>query len=71
MTTEAIIQNLQKDITIIIEKISMIESSIEEISDDLHQVKPEYLAKLKKIEKKKGKTFSTKKDFLHYLKHEL
>ena len=67
MTTEAIIQNLQKDITLIIEKISKMESSMEEICDDLHQVKPEYLKKLEKIKKGKFYHFENKRDFLNSL----
>ena len=72
MGTETInLQNVQQQLSFLIEKVTKIESNIEEIHQDLHQVKPEYIEKLKEIEKKKGKSFTSSKAFLHYIEHEL
>ncbi len=70
--TEAItIQDLHQEIILLAEKIRDIEENVEEIHEDLHRVRPEYLEKLEKIKQEPGKRFSSKEDFLHYLEHGL
>lgn len=39
------------------QKLEVIEQELKEISEDLHRVKPEFVEKLKKIEKGKFHTF--------------
>jgi len=41
------------DLSFLKEKILKIEMDVSEINDDLHQVRPEYLEKLKKIDEGK------------------
>ncbi len=46
-------QRIIEDLTFLKEKILRIEIEISEINDDLHQVRPDYLKKLKKIDQGK------------------
>ncbi len=55
-----ILKQVATDIELLKEKVDKIEASLDEIDDDLHEVKPEYLEKLKNIESGK---FVSKKDF--------
>jgi len=72
MATEAIQKsNVQEQLSLLLEKVSKIELSVEEINDDLHQVKPSYLKKLEKIKRGKMHHFENKEDFLHFLENEI
>lgn len=46
-------QRIMDELTFLKEKILKIEMDVSEINDDLHQVRPEYLKKLKNIDKGK------------------
>jgi len=64
--------NIHDDLEFIKQKISVLERDIKVIKEEVElEVRPEYLQKLAKIEKKKGKLFTRKEDFLHFLEHEL
>ncbi|CAG0994247.1 MAG: hypothetical protein MPEBLZ_00079 [Candidatus Methanoperedens nitroreducens] len=59
--SEAILnQRILDELTFMKEKILKIEIQINEINDDLHQVRPDYLIRLKKIDQGK---FISRKDF--------
>ncbi|MEK6950785.1 MAG: hypothetical protein AABX13_03615 [Nanoarchaeota archaeon] len=62
---------LRQDLEFIKRKVIDIDVELEEIHDDLHQVRPEYLEKLERIKKEPGKKFTSKEEFLDYLEHEL
>ncbi len=49
MTEMLVNQRIMDDLAFLKEKILKIEMDVSEINDDLHQVRPEYLEKLKKI----------------------
>ena len=68
---EATLQNIHKEIELIAERLRSIEENVEEINDDLHRVRPEYLQKLEKIKKGKQHHFENKKEFLHFLHNEI
>ncbi len=52
--SEAVIdQRILDDLAFLKEKILRIEMEVSEINDDLHQIRPDYLEKLKKIDKGK------------------
>lgn len=53
-------QRILDDLAFLKEKILRIEMEVSEINDDLHQVRPEYLEKLKRIEEGK---FISRADF--------
>lgn len=53
MTEMLVNQRIMDDLSFLKEKILKIEMDVSEINDDLHQVRPEYLEKLKKIDKGK------------------
>ena len=48
-------------------KLQSIEMEIQEISEDLHEVKPEFIEKLKKIENSKSRTFKNVQEMEEYL----
>ncbi len=59
--SEAILnQRILDELTFMKEKILKIEIQINEINDDLHQVRPDYLIRLEKIDQGK---FISRKDF--------
>ncbi len=52
--SEAVIdQRILDDLAFLKERILRIEMEVSEINDDLHQIRPDYLEKLKKIDKGK------------------
>ena len=53
MTEMLVNQRIMDDLSFLKENILKIEMDVSEINDDLHQVRPEYLEKLKKIDKGK------------------
>ena len=72
MTAElSVIQELHRDLHFLKAKIINIELNVEEINQDLHHVRPEYLQKLEKIKQGKSHHFETKEAFLHFLHHEV
>lgn len=53
-------------------RLEIIELEVKEIRDEIGlEVRHEYIEKLKRIQKEKGKTFGNKDEFLNYLKNEL
>ena len=53
MTEIAVNQRILNELTFLKDRILKIEMDVSEINDDLHQVRPEYLEKLKKIDEGK------------------
>ena len=54
------------------ERLIRIEDSVKDLDNDLHETKPEYIAKInEKLKENKGKIFSDKKEFLNCIKNEL
>jgi len=53
MTEMLVNRRIMDDLAFLKEKILKIEMDVSEINDDLHNVRPEYLEKLKKIDKGK------------------
>ena len=53
MTEMLVNQHIMDELTFLKEKILKIEMDVSEINDDLHQVRPEYVKKLKNIDKGK------------------
>ena len=52
MSTEVqLLRKISEDVTDIKERITKIEITMDEIDMDMHEVRPEYIEKLKKIEK--------------------
>ncbi len=66
METEAI-HEMAQNIAVIKEKIGKIEVTLEELDQDFHTIKPEYLEKLKNISQQKGKIFEKKEEFIDFL----
>lgn len=62
---------LHDDIQSILEKVTRLEVDMEELSDDLHELRPGYLEKLAQIKKGKSHHFETKESFLDFLHHEI
>ena len=56
------LERLVKDIKFLKDQIEEIKIDVKEVHDDLHIVRPEYIRKLKKIEKGKFHTFSNIKE---------
>ncbi len=63
------LQDLHRDLTLLLQKVSRIEINLEEIDEDFHRVKPGYLKKLGKIKEGKFHRFSNKKEFLNFLEN--
>ena len=57
---ELLLEKIAKDMDILKIKLSKIESDVEEINTDLHEIRPEYMQKFKKIEAGK---FLSRKEF--------
>lgn len=65
-------QELMHVINKIDHRLERIELGMQELKEEIGlEVRPEYLQKLKKIQKQKGKVFKTKEEFLSYVKNEL
>ncbi len=60
MSETVIDQRIMDDLAFLKEKIIRIELEVSEINDDLHQIRPDYLEKLKRIDKGK---FISRADF--------
>jgi len=48
MEEAGLLQKTARDVNLVKEKVEKIEREVEEINEDLHDVRPEYLEKLKK-----------------------
>ncbi len=54
-----VLKQIQSDLSFIKQKVSIIEEEVDAISGDIHELRPEYVKKLREIEKK-GKFLSFK-----------
>jgi len=52
-------------------KLQVIEDEIKEINEDLHRVKPEFVEKLKKLEKGKFHTFKNVEEMERYIDEQI
>ncbi|MCH8004505.1 MAG: hypothetical protein IH934_07810 [Nanoarchaeota archaeon] len=72
MTTVNVDQKLLNLLNKMNHKIERIELEVKEMRDEMGlEVKPEYIEKLKKIEKGSTISFDNKEDFLNYLENEI
>ena len=51
MKEEQLLEHVVKELGFMKQKIIIIEQEVREINEDLHEVRPDYLKKLKRIEK--------------------
>jgi len=70
METNVLIK-IHKDLEFIKQKVVVMDNELEDISKDLHIVRPEYLKKLEKIQKEKFHSFNSKEEFLEFLDNEI
>ncbi len=49
--TEKMLRQIAKDIALVKKKVDSIESELNDLSYDLHEIRPEYMEKLDRIEK--------------------
>ena len=70
METNVLIK-IHKDLEFIKQKVVVMDNVLEDISKDLHIVRPEYLKKLEKIQKEKFHSFNSKEEFLEFLDNEI
>ena len=71
MTETATFQHLYDDLLFLKERIFCLERDLQKVTEEEPEVREEYLKRLAKIEKEKGKIFQSKEKFLHFLEHEL
>ncbi len=64
---ESLLKQVADDVSVLKQKINVIEEELYDISADLHDIRPGYIKKLKKIEKGK---FLSRKDFEKSLEEE-
>jgi hypothetical protein len=55
-----VLEQIARDVSEVKQKIGLIEQELSEICEDLHEVKPEYLEKLKRID---GGKFLSREEF--------
>ncbi len=65
------LEQIQEDLGYIKQKITAMEEEISLLKTIEPEVREEYIEKLKRIEKQKGRVFHTKEEFLNFLKNEL
>ncbi len=65
------LQQVHHQLALLLQKVTFLEHTVEEIHHDIHPVRPEYLEKLERIKQQKAHHFSTKEEFLHFLHHEI
>ncbi len=66
------LENLYDHLEFIKARLVSIEKDVKEIKEEVEpEIKEEYLERLDKIGKEKGRGFSSKSEFLHFLEHEL
>ena len=71
METVQVLNKIYEDLEFLKNKVNLIEQEITVIRNIEPEVREEYIEKLKKIEKEKGRVFDNKEDFLNFLKNEL
>jgi len=69
--TNVTLDLIYRDLDFIKQKIITIDNELEDISNDLHDVRPEYLEKLEKIRKGKFHKFKSKEEFSSFLENEI
>ena len=62
---------IHKDLEFIKQKVIVMDNELEEISKDLHIVRPEYLEKLEKIQQEKFHSFDSKEKLIEFLDNEI
>lgn len=69
-TATNILAKIQKDLEFIKSKIIVIDNELEDISNDLHEVRPEYIKKIKRLDKKgKFSSFSSVDELRNEIEH--
>ena len=68
---QELLNKISKDLEFVKQKVIIMDNELEDISNDLHKVRPSYLEKLKKIKKGKFHSFDTKKEFLDFVENEI
>ena len=66
-----ILSRIYEDLSFLKEKMSVMDNELEDISNDLHRVRPQYLEKLETIRKGGFKTFNRKEKLLDFLDNEI
>lgn len=68
---EITLKQIYEDLAFVKQKVINIDEELDDLSTDFHELRPEYIKKLKKIGKEKGKVFDNKEAFLDFLKNEV
>lgn len=68
---QQLLKQIAKDVTFLKEKVITMDNELADLAKDIHEVRPEYLEKIKSLEKQKGKVFDNKEEFLRFLQHEV
>ncbi len=66
-----VLLKIHKDLEFIKQKVIVMDNELEDISKDLHIVRPDYLKKLEKIQRGKFSSFNSKEKFLEFLDNEI
>ena len=66
-----VLLRIHKDLEFIKQKVIVMDSELEDISKDLHIVRPEYLKKIEEIQKGKFYSFDSKEKFFGFLDNEI
>lgn len=65
-----ILVKIQKDLEFIKSKIIVIDNELEDISNNLHEVRPEYIKKIRRLDKKgKFSSFSSVDELRNEIEH--
>ena len=65
-----ILAKIQKDLEFIKSKIIVIDNELEDISNDLHKVRPEYIKKIRRLDKKGNfSSFSSVDELSNEIEH--
>jgi len=65
-----ILAKIQKDLEFIKSKIIVIDNELEDISNDLHKVRPEYIKKIRRLDKKGNfSSFSSVDELRNEIEH--
>ena len=65
-----ILVKIQKDLEFIKSKLIVIDNEIEDISNDLHKVRPEYIKKIRRLDKKGNfSSFSSVDELRNQIEH--
>ncbi|MBI2507401.1 hypothetical protein HYV89_00420 [Candidatus Woesearchaeota archaeon] len=66
-----VLLRIHEDLEFIKQKVIVMDNELEDISKDLHIVRPEYLKKLEKIQQGKFHSFDSKEKFIEFLDNEI